>query len=491
LNNDGWYGCSATEVLGSLLPGKYIIDVRDDDNCITTSGEIIIGADGTGAFATATSTPETACGEKDGTITLTFSNTGTYKYQIGSGGINTVTDSYVIIEGFSAGIYSWNVADIEGCYAQGEVTVGSDDLNKIEAEIIDKKDADCDGAGGGEFTVNVKNPTGTYTCYIGSISKPAPATFDNLTAGFYTVFIEEDGGDCTFEIQNIEIKKGGNTSAPSVATPQTFCFGATVANLKTIDGINIEWYATETGGTALPPGTTLVHGNIYYAGQDVSDCEGLRSPVKVILDNNVFIDAPYIPDVELCDPATLADVPTNGDPNIEWYATLTGGLPLPLSTPLTDGDVYFAAIKGGGSCTSIYRREVNFIIHPFTPEPPTVESPQHFCEGALLSNMNVPNDKIVWYAADNTPLPLNTKLVDGETYYAAQKAGSCEGGRTAVLVHLDGYPAPIAPSIQPICHGATVYLSDLIVTGAGIKWYTNGGVLITSPSTHQVNPNET
>jgi len=61
--------------------------------------------------------------------------------------------------------------------------------------------------------------------------------------------------------------------APTVPKPvQTFCEGATVADLKA-SGAGVQWYAAATGGDPLPPASELVDNTDYYASQSVDNCE--------------------------------------------------------------------------------------------------------------------------------------------------------------------------------------------------------------------------
>jgi hypothetical protein len=76
----------------------------------------------------------------------------------------------------------------------------------------------------------------------------------------------------------------GGTSAPTGSALQTFCTGATVADL-TATGNNIQWYAASTGGTALPSSTALVNGTTYYASQTNGGCESTRLAVAVVINN--------------------------------------------------------------------------------------------------------------------------------------------------------------------------------------------------------------
>lgn len=70
-------------------------------------------------------------------------------------------------------------------------------------------------------------------------------------------------------------------AAPNATSPQAFFNSATVANLTTTSGINIQWYNTLTGGSPLSNATTLVNGNTYYASQTT----GCESPRKAVLVN--------------------------------------------------------------------------------------------------------------------------------------------------------------------------------------------------------------
>ena len=278
-------------------------------------------------------------------------------------------------------------------------------------------------------------------------------------------------GDCMCDI-----------AAPVATTPQTFCESGTVANLQAT-GLGVIWYSEPIDGIELLPTASLMNGRIYYAAQTTNGCESPdRTAVKVILDDNVLIDIPDMPGIyELCAPATLADVPTYGNTNLKWYAASTGGTPLNAANiTLTEAGspyTFYAGISGGTTCESVQRAEVIISITNTTPNVPIMETPQTFCNGALVGNIAVPNNKIVWYFEefDNVPIDAAAVLIDGHTYWAAQKAGSCESAtRKPVNVIIDRYPAPITLATQSICGMQSPTLSDLMVTGTNIKWYYSG-----------------
>lgn len=81
------------------------------------------------------------------------------------------------------------------------------------------------------------------------------------------------------------------------------------------------------------------------------------------------------------------------------------------------------------------------------PAAPTGSASQTLCNGATVAQLNATGTAIQWYAAASggSPLPTNTVLVSGSTYYASQTVNGLESTtRLAVTVSLNTIPA--APS---------------------------------------------
>ncbi|WP_300492149.1 hypothetical protein, partial [Flavobacterium sp.] len=72
-----------------------------------------------------------------------------------------------------------------------------------------------------------------------------------------------------------------NVTALPTATAQSFCSGATVANLVAT-GTGIQWYDQSTGGTALATTVVLASGP-YFVTQTIAGCESARLQVDVIV----------------------------------------------------------------------------------------------------------------------------------------------------------------------------------------------------------------
>lgn len=81
------------------------------------------------------------------------------------------------------------------------------------------------------------------------------------------------------------------------------------------------------------------------------------------------------------------------------------------------------------------------------PAAPTGSASQTLCSGATLAQLNATGSEIQWYTTSvgGSPLPSNTALIDGTTYYASQTVNGLEStSRLAVTVTINSIPsAPI------------------------------------------------
>ena len=90
--------------------------------------------------------------------------------------------------------------------------------------------------------------------------------------------------------------------------------------------------------------------------------------------------------------------------------------------------------------------------------------------------MTPSSTSIKWYASatDLNQLDSSTTLVNGQTYYASKQAGSCpESQRLAVTVTINQSPTNPIITNQIFCENENATISNLIVTGQNIKWYSS------------------
>ncbi len=275
-------------------------------------------------------------------------------------------------------------------------------------------------------------------------------------------------------------------AAPTVAEPaQTFCGGATVANLQAT-GTGLKWYAASTGGTALAATTVLADATTYYASQTVNGCESVARTAVAVTVNTVA--APTVAEATptFCNSATVAGLQATGTA-IKWYDEATGGTALEATTALTNGGTYYASQTVAG-CESAVRTLVTVTIN--APAAPTATATQTVCNSGTVADLTATGTAgatIAWYSAatGGTALAATTALTNGGVYYASQTVTGCESAtRTMVTVTINAPAAPTVTVTQTVCNSGTV--ADLTATGnagATIVWYsaaTGGTALATT-----------
>ena len=487
-------GTGTTLNYGSLTVGVYVIDVKDNvTKCIASSGEIrITTIDPATAITVVQHEIHSAtCGSSTGSAIYKVTHNAsysTYKYQLdGRPVVPQNVSQDIVLSALNAGTHQlrvWN--DCGEVIIPVEITNGGGALSATATPVDEK--LTCNSAyTPGNITLTVNNgkpkyeyryttPAGvtvTWKQFTGTTT-----TINDLTAGNYVIEVR-DSLLCTFAVYNVKVDREIDTMIthpPVVTTPQVFCpdGNATIANLQVVSGVNIKWYDVD-GNLMLS--TDPLKDTTYYATQSVGDCESpLSSAVRVILKDTLIPPPTIIPEQTFCAPAYIKDIATDGNTNIKWFDVSTGGTPLDENDPITSG-TYYAALSAGGTCISADRTSVIVTIG-ISVDKPNLPSPQYFCYGALLSTVNtLNNNQIIWYDAPvgGTAYtdPSTTYLVDGQFYYAAQKAGSCESvERDTVQVFLGTLPPPIAARLQSFCDGLTgKTLKDLTVTGSSITWY--------------------
>ncbi len=97
-------------------------------------------------------------------------------------------------------------------------------------------------------------------------------------------------------------------------------------------------------------------------------------------------------------------------------------------------------IVSGNDCFEIKTFTLN--VQPL-PAPPSGDSEQTFNEGGTLADLELDGDNIQWYeeAEGGNPLPLDTPLVDEETYFATQT--SSNGCESSFRVLQDRFPVTV------------------------------------------------
>jgi hypothetical protein len=289
----------------------------------------------------------------------------------------------------------------------------------------------------------------------------------------------------------LRIKDGNTPSSPVIHT-QTIPFNSIVIgtntivlttpipiNIGEINGFEITEVvpnANSASGVAHNSPGNYLNGDAWFSG--VNTLSGYDLTFQVEISNCGTLSPTGVATQTFCNSATVDDLSATGS-SIQWYATATGGSPLPGGTALTNGTTYYASQTVAG-CESVNRLAVNAVIN--STNTPTGTSTQTFCNSATINDLSATGSSIQWYTAANggSPLAGTTSLINGSTYYASQTVAGCESAnRFAVNVVINSTATPTGTATQSFCNSPQI--SDLTATGTAIQWYTaaSGGSPLT------------
>jgi alpha-tubulin suppressor-like RCC1 family protein len=127
------------------------------------------------------------------------------------------------------------------------------------------------------------------------------------------------------------------TPKPSGNTHQSFCKGATIADIG-VDGTNIRWYNTNSSTSPISTNTPLVNGSHYFVTQTIDGCESLRLDIQTTVSTPPPPSGPSSQIV--CSGTRLFALQANGE-NIRWYGSKFSF----EHTPLPDYFLYGSSTK--------------------------------------------------------------------------------------------------------------------------------------------------
>lgn len=334
----------------------------------------------------------------------------------------------------------------------------------------------------------------TGPSYTSNTQNPVIATAALANAGTYSVTATISGCVSAAGTTNVVVN-------PLPAAPATsnliYCQFAPSAAL-TATGTGLKWYTVATAGTPLAsaptPSTATAGTTTWYVSQTVTGCEGPRAALTVTITAKPAAPLAAVT-ITYCEGQPATPLTATGT-NLLWYTTPTGGTgsaTAPTPSTATAGTVNYYVSQTVNSCESD-RATTAVTVNP-VPAAPTVNSPVTYCEGSPATpalNTFVTGTNLKWYTGptggtgSTTTPTINTSVTGTTTYYVSQSVGSCESGRTAIVVNVNAKPA--MPGVTNVSYCQINTPAPLTATGTSLLWYTSatggtGSATAPTPST--------
>lgn len=213
----------------NLKAGIYEVSITDANGCAAT--QTITIKEPPQLIATASSTDVSCYGGNDGSATVLASGgTASYTYLWN----DPLSQTTATVVGLTAGTYTVQVFDANGCVASATVTVKQPDAELIA--LASGTDVSCFGSNDGTATVIASGGTTPYAYVWSDLAVQTTATASGLKAGTYTVTVTD--------------AKGCTTSASvTITEPPVLMASATGTDVKCFGGNDGTAMVIASGGT--------------------------------------------------------------------------------------------------------------------------------------------------------------------------------------------------------------------------------------------------
>ena len=266
---DGGTTFQTSALFDGLVAGNYTITIEDLNGCQVTVSFVVLDLNGLIAQIDAQNNVSCFSGS-DATVTVSASgSTPAYSYAID--GITFVASG--TFSGLSVGAYTITAEDALGCQVTVPVTIT--EPTNLVGTLDATADVLCAGGNNGSLTVSGSAATPTYQYSIdGATTFQASGVFGTLTAGNYTVIIEDLNG-CQTTV-NSTINEPLPLTGSVVTTTDATCGQANGSGeVVGANGTAAYQYSIDGGTTFQASGVfgTLTPGTYTITIEDLNNCQ--------------------------------------------------------------------------------------------------------------------------------------------------------------------------------------------------------------------------
>ncbi|MBI2269340.1 MAG: gliding motility-associated C-terminal domain-containing protein [Bacteroidetes bacterium] len=463
-------GTGAT--ITGLAAGTYVVSVTDANGCTSVSTASITEPT---ALVPSVSSTQAACGQSNGTATVTNVTGGTapYTYAWTPGGPGQT------ISGLSAGNYVVVITDDNGCTVSASATV-----NNVGGPVLTSitgTDNLCFGQSNGTATVTVTTGTGStpYT-YVWNGGTPAvtsstSSTISGLAAGTYNVTITDANG-CVLPA-SVTVTEPTVLATPTTSSSNAACGksngSATAFSSGGTGAMTYVWDNSTTGdnATGLSVGTYTV---------TVTDANGCSKSNTVTIGTSNGPVAVATGTAPLCNggtngTATVSATTATGTPPYT-YSWSTGATTTTISSLVADS-TYTATVTDSKGCSSVSTVTMG------NPAPLASTASGY----AALCGSNNGSTKVVvaggtpafTYSWSNGGVTDSISNLSAGTYTVAiVDANGCTTSSTAIVGTISSSILVVIPAQQTINAGE--FVSITVSGGVTYTWSPGAGLNCTN-----------
>ncbi len=254
-------------------------------------------------------------------------------------------------------------------------------------------------------------------------------------------------------------------------------------------GVIFEWMKKPVGVAPFFTGNVfkkfpLTRDDTFYLRANNNGClSGVRT---IIMRVNTYPASLVVKDDSICAGSKANLKATANIGAIQWYTTLTGGVPFYIGnvyqTKVLNSDTMFYAQAVNIGCALNPRKAVKaFVGSNFAPGPPAVSSDTTVCLGVSVITLNATAAAgltIRWFDVSSGGSSINTGNTfnflptkrEVKVYYVDAYNGVCGSTRVPISVTIEDYPVISKLTNDTLCKGDSAYLGFTLPFGDA-NWF--------------------
>ncbi len=309
-------------------PGTHNILVTDSNNCTATVSNIVIAPE---LKANATITTALTCTVPTAIIRVDITDGTapyTYRVRLGAGAygaVTNVTGSTFNYTATTAGVYTFEIRDVNNCPIETSATVGAITIPTVTATPTN---ITCFGAANGSVLLTGAGGSGGYEYNFNNTGWSSNANYTGLAVGTYSYLVRDSNG-CSPASQNVSITQPTQVSGSISATIIRCSASGTVPAVVTVTG---------SGGTGAY--TYSFNGTSNFTSTNTYSTSTAGTVTAYIRDANGCQVGPLSVTINTLQPITGINLVDNG---------------YDCSTTPQGGRVSLTAIKAGSLANVVYQ----------------------------------------------------------------------------------------------------------------------------------------
>ncbi len=320
---------TTSNTFANVGPGTHNIVVTDSNNCTAAINNIVIAKE---LKANATISTALSCTTPTAIIKVDITDGTapyTYKVKFGSGAYGASTNvtgatfNYTATNG--AGIYTFEIQDVNKCPVETSATVGAITIPTVTATPTN---ITCFGAANGSVLLTGAGGSGGYEYNFNNTGWSSNANYTGLAVGTYSYLVRDSNG-CSPASQNVSITQPTQVTGTISATIIKCSATGTVPAVVTIIG---------AGGTGAY--TYSFNGTSNFTSTNTYSTSTAGTVTAYVKDANGCQAGPFSVTISTLEPITAINLVDNG---------------YDCSTTPQGGRVVLTAVKSGSLANVVYQ----------------------------------------------------------------------------------------------------------------------------------------